>query len=188
MPSRPPGAQHAPQLARCPLRDRRRCARRSRRSPSRTTRRRTAAPARRPAPTRSRRLAPRALEHLLGEVEPDDVGAAGARAPIARSPVPQQASSDAVAAAHGLLDRDPPPAPVEPGGHHVVHRVVDRRDPVEHPLHALGRTASHGLPPARRAYAGHCPHRFVSVFSSPSWSSARPTTKSTRSSTVSAPW
>ena len=126
-----------------------------------------------------RRLPPRALEHLVGEVEADDVGAAltrtdrevaGAAACVERP----------VVAANGLLDRDAPPAPVETRRHHVVHHVVDRRDPVEHAADAVRREPS--------GFDVHCPHRFVSVFSRPSWSSARPTTKSTRSSTVSAPW
>ena len=37
-------------------------------------------------------------------------------------------------------------------------------------------------------HTAHCPHRFASEFSSPSWSRARPTMKSTRSSTSFAPW
>jgi len=86
----------------------------------------------------------------------------------------------AVAGPDDLLDGDAPPAPVEAHGHQPVHQVVDRRDPVEHPLHALGREAA-GL-------GGHCPHRFACAFSSPSWSSARATTKSTRSPIVSGDW
>ena len=38
---------------------------------------------------------------------------------------------------HHRLDREPSPPPVEPGRHDAVHDVVDRRDPVEHPPHAL---------------------------------------------------
>ena len=56
----------------------------------------------------------------------------------ARSPVPQQASSTR-SPGRTTVGREPPPAPVEPGGHHAVHHVVDRRDPVEHRAHAVGR-------------------------------------------------
>jgi hypothetical protein len=45
----------------------------------------------------------------------------------------------AVARLHHLVDGDPPPAPVEPRGHRPVHRVVHRRDAVEHAPHAVGR-------------------------------------------------
>ncbi len=120
------------------------------------------------------------LEHALGEVEPDDIGAVCARldCKVACAAAGVERS---VARPHRLLDRDAPPLTVEAGRHDAVHRVVDRSDPVEHLADALRRKRP-GL------HAGHCPHRFVSVFSSPSWSSARPTTKSTRFSTVSAPW
>ena len=53
--------------------------------------------------------------------------------------MPQHASSTRSPGRTACVDRDPPPALVEPDGHHAVHRVVDRRDPVEHPLHAARR-------------------------------------------------
>ncbi len=53
IPSRPPGSEHAPQLAAAPGRGRRRCGRRSRPSPPRTSRPRRAARADRPPATRS---------------------------------------------------------------------------------------------------------------------------------------
>ena len=122
------------------------------------------------------RLAARAGEHLLGEVETGHVRGshalvgerqvAGATGPI----------EHAVARAHRRLGGQPPPPAVEARRHHTVHRVVDRRDPVEHRADVLGSE-------------GHCcPQRGVSAWSSPSWSSTRATTKSTRSPTVSAPW
>ena len=54
----------------------------------------------------------------------------------------------------------PPPAPIEPRGHDPVHRVVDRRDPVEHRANAVGAEGA-----APRA---HEPHSGTKVFSSPS--------------------
>ena len=104
-------------------------------------------------------------------------------AAIARSPVPQQASRTRNARLHDRLDREPPPPPVEPDRHDAVHDVVDRRDPVEHPPHAfrLERPRLVCHEPIR-------PSVLISVLSIPIWSSARATTKSTRSSIVSAPW
>ena len=72
-------------------------------------------------------------------------------------------------------DGEPAPAPVEPGRHHAVHRVVDGRDAVEHRLDAR-RVERAGL-------VRHEPHRRTSVLSMPSWSRQRATTKSTRSPT-----
>ena len=49
------------------------------------------------------------------------------------------------------LRGEPAPALVEPRGHHAVHQVVDRRDPVEHALDAFRRKCSgpyaHALAP-----------------------------------------
>ena len=61
-----------------------------------------------------------------------------ARAAIARSPVPQQASSTSSPGRTTARAVEPAPALVEPESHRPVHRVVDRRDPVEHRAHALG--------------------------------------------------
>jgi len=72
---------------------------------------------------------------------------------------------------------EPPPAHVEPGGHHPVHGVVDRRDPVEHRPHSVGSDRHDSSP-----------QRATRAFSSPSWSSTRATTKSTSAPTVGAPW
>ena len=44
--------------------------------------------------------------------------------------------------AHDGLDREPAPLAVEPGRHHAVHRVVDRRDAVEHAAHGVRLRAS----------------------------------------------
>src|SRR5579864_289900 len=59
-----------------------------------------------------------------------------------RSNIRLTLSADNVPASNltnGLGDRDPPPPLVEPGCHDTVHRVVHRRDPIEHPPHAVGR-------------------------------------------------
>src|SRR5205085_2723753 len=119
-----------------------------------------------------------ALEHPFREVETDDLAAAvgGGDREVAG---PAARVEHAVAGPDDALDGDPPPALTEPRRHQPVHRVVDRRDAVEHPAHALRGQAA-GLYHYR-------PHRFAAC-SMPSWSSARATTKSTRSSTVSAPW
>ena len=127
------------------------------------------------------RLAPRALEHRLGEVEADDARRAGVARRDREIAGAAARVEDAVAGPHRLAHRRRAPALVEAGRHDAVHRVVDRRDPVEHPPDAVRREA-----PRLDHYA--CPQRGVSCCSRPSWSSARATTKSTRSATVSAPW
>ena len=127
------------------------------------------------------RLAPGALEHPLGEVEADDARRAGLARGDGEVAGAAARVEHVVARPHRLADRRPAPALVEPDGHHAVHRVVDRRDPVEHPLHAFG-----GEPAALHGHV--CPQRGVSAWSSPSRSRARATMKSTRFSTVSAPW
>ena len=123
-----------------------------------------------------RRLAARAGEHALREVEPGDP--VRARLEIGDREVAGAAGrvEHTVAGAHDRLGGVPAPADVEPGRHHAVHQVVDRRDAVEHRAHGVGRQR-HG-----------CPQRATSEFASPSWSRIRPTTKSTRSSMVDAPW
>ncbi len=88
-----------------------------------------------------RRLAARPLEHPLGEVEPRDCAAVPAR--LEREVAGSAAGVEhPVARPHDLLDGDPAPAPVEAHGHEPVHQVVDRRDPVEHALDAVGREAA----------------------------------------------
>src|SRR5262249_2625433 len=110
---------------------------------------------------------------------------------------------DAVALLHDGSHREAPPAPVETGRHHVVHHVVDGRDAVEHRLYPLGRqrpdVLRHDCPAPAPATPAPPPfgasfeptastHLSTSVFSTPSWSRQRATTKSTRSSTVSGRW
>ena len=126
-------------------------------------------------------LLPRPFEHLLREVEPDDA-----------SPAPLGLDGEVTGAAarvehaiprpHDLRDRQLAPAPVEPGRHHAVHHVVDGSDAVEHP--------AHGVRGERARLVGHAlwPQRGMSALSIPIWSRHRATTKSTRSSIVSAPW
>ena len=136
----PARAQHATRARAARPRGRRRCARRSRRSPRRTRRPRTAARAGRPATHSTVSDFRRARSSIRGrEVEAGDDPAlalgrdrevAGAAAGV----------EHAVAGLHDGLDRQPPPARSRPGGHDAVHRVVDRRDPVEHaPRTAVGR-------------------------------------------------
>ena len=88
------------------------------------------------------RLAPSTLEHPLGEVEADDSPRAGLGRGHSEVAGAAARVEHVVAAPHCLANRRPAPALVEPDGHHAVHRVVDRRDPVEHPLHSLGRQAA----------------------------------------------
>ena len=83
------------------------------------------------------RLRPRAFEHARREVEAGDDAAlplCGDRE-VARAAARVE---DAVAGLDDRLDREPPPGPVEAGGHHAVHHVVDRRDPVEHAADFVG--------------------------------------------------
>ena len=121
---------------------------------------------------------PGALEHRLGEIETGD-SAAGPLAGDGEVAGATARVEHAVARPDDCLRRDPPPAQVEAHRHHPVHHVVDGGDAVEHRPHLVRRQGARGH---------DCPHRSISVLSSPSWSSARATTKSTRSSTVSAPW
>ena len=83
------------------------------------------------------RLPARPLEHRLREVEADDVRAAAERRDREVAGAAARVE-DAVARPDDGLDGHAAPAPVEPGGHHAVHRVVDRGDAVEHPPHAVG--------------------------------------------------
>ena len=127
------GAEHAPELAQPALEvgdvadpeaDRRRVERARRRTAARAGRPRPtrasapcAAPARASAREKSRPVTVSAPAAQIGEREV--AGAAGG-------------VEDAVAGLNGRGGREPPPAQVEPDGHHAVHRVVDRGDPVEH--------------------------------------------------------
>ena len=118
--------------------------RRSRSSPRRSSRPRTAARAGRPRPTRS--PAPCAA--------PARASAARSRA-RRRSPRPARSVGDgeiagaargvehAVAGPDGRRGGEPAPAQVEPGRHHPVHRVVDRRDAVEHRPDGVRRSVMH---------------------------------------------
>ena len=56
----------------------------------------------------------------------------------------------AVAGTNDRARGEPAPAQVEPGRHHAVHRVVDRRDPVEHRAHGFGRERHCAPPRAER--------------------------------------
>ena len=93
-------------------------------------------------------LAARALEHRLREVEPRDLSARCRRRD-------REVAGSAAGVEHPVAGPDhrfgrlAAPAPVEPGRHQPVHRVVDGRDPVEHRPHALGRKR-----PALDAHAG----------------------------------
>ena len=77
------------------------------------------------------RLAPRPVQHPLGEVEPGDRRARALRldGEVARAAARVE---HAIARPHDRTDGRAPPAPVEARRHQPVHRVVDRRDPVEH--------------------------------------------------------
>ena len=129
----------------------------------------------------SRVLPPRALEHPLGEVEADHVR----RRPSAPRPRDRRCRSRRRALGRPAQRRCRTVSRRQrwsrPDGHHAVHQVVDRRDPVEHRADAFGRERA-GL--VRHDW----PQREMSVLSSPSWSRIRATMKSTRSSIVSAPW
>ncbi len=127
------------------------------------------------------RLSPGPLEHPLGEVDPDDVARAGVASGDGEIARAAAGVEHVVSGPHGLSDGRPAPALVEAGGHDAVHRVVDRGDPVEHAPDAFRRQ-----PAALHRHV--CPQRGVSACSSPSRSRARATMKSTRFSTVSAPW
>ncbi len=143
----------------------------------------------------------RALQHGLGEIQPGHAPARmrGGDREIAR---PAAGVQYPVAGPDYRLCRQPAPAPVEPSRHQPVHRVVDRRDAIEHALH-LGRLEPAALEarlaPRRLRYrirrrqdrvaaGAHSPQPLTSVCSTPSWSRQRATMKSTRSSTFSAPW
>ena len=121
------------------------------------------------------RLPARPLEHPLREIDSchAPAGPLGGESKVACAATRVE---HLCRPAHDRLRRDPPPAPVEAHGHRAVHRVVHRRDPVEH--HADLRRGKH-------AAAHSCPHRLVSLFSIPSWSRHLPTTNSIRSSMVS---
>ena len=106
---------------------------------------------------------------------PITVGRPALRAAIARSPVPQPASSTRSPGRTTAARGQPAPALVEPDGHDAVHHVVDRRDPVEHRADGVGRE--------RPGLVVTAPTSATSACSRPSWSSTRATTKSTRSST-----
>ena len=142
----PAGPQDAPQLAQTRARGRRRCARRSRRSRRRTCRRANGSASRSPcthsiaAPLRAG-----ALEHRSREVEAGhlcrtrlqvgDREVAGAAA----------ASSTRRRGARRLARRGGASAG-RARGHHAVHHVVDRRDPVEHRADGVGRERHDGWP------------------------------------------
>ena len=63
---------------------------------------------------------------------------------------------DAVARLDDRLDGEPAPGAVEAGGHDPVHRVVHRRDAVEHAAHAVGRERARlvGHHPATSRWVG----------------------------------
>ena len=137
--------------------------------------RRTAARARRRAPTRPAPDLRRARSSIRSEKSRPVTRPPARCASSARSPVPQHASSTAVAGPHDGAGREPAPAAVEAGRHHAVHRVVDRRDAVEH-----------GLDGGRGERAGaHCAPPADERCSMPSWSRQRATTKSTSRRSVS---
>ncbi len=73
-----------------------------------------------------------ALEHPRREVEAGHGHRPGP--PVGEGEVAGAAGrvEDVVAGANGRGRGEPPPAQVEPRGHDAVHRVVDRRDAVEH--------------------------------------------------------
>ena len=101
---------------------------------------RTAARAGRPAPTRPpATCAAPARASRSEKSSPVTRAAPRARTASARSPVPQPASSTRSPGRTTDARGEPPPADVEAGRHDAVHRVVDRRDPVEHRPHGLGR-------------------------------------------------
>ncbi len=133
-----------------------------------------------PNPLDRPRLASRALEHPLGEVQPDDLRSPPLRLDreIARTAT---CVEHAIARPDHLSYRQAPPASVEPRGHQPVHHVVDRGDAVEHPADLVGGQAS-------RLVRHSCPQRFASTLSMPSWSRQRATRKSTRSSIDSGAW
>ena len=148
IPSRPPATSTRRELARAPARGRRRCGRRSRRSPRRTLASSNGSASRSPSTHVDPALAACALEHPRREVEPDDLSR---RRPLARRPPGRRSRSRR--RGRGRPGRttvrrgDPPPALVEPGRHHAVHHVVDRRDPVEHRPHPVGRERPRLGPP-----------------------------------------
>src|SRR6185436_18172292 len=125
-------------------------------------------------------LLARALEHLRREVEADDPSAAalGLDRQVARAAARIE---HAIARPDDLAHGELAPALVQPGRHHTVHDVVHRRDAIEHALHRRRLQCPR--------LVGHVsPQRFTSALSMPIWSRQRATTKSTRSSIVSAPW
>ena len=99
-------------------------------------------------PVDLRALAARALEHALGEVEAGHCGRArpsGRRAQGRRCRTRRRARASpgwTTASAASRRQRH-----VEPDGHHAVHQVVDRRDPVEHRADGVGRER-HAAPTA----------------------------------------
>ncbi len=108
-------------------------------------------------PLDRRRLPPRPLEHPLGEVQ---AGHVAARLLCGHRQVagPAAGVEHPVAGPDDARNRQAAPAAVEAPGHEAVHRVVDRRDPVEHRLDGGGGE-----------HAGaHWPHRLTSVWSIPS--------------------
>ena len=119
-------------------------------------------------------LPTRALEHPLGEVEPDYLPASllGSHGEIARATA---GIEHAVSGPDDQRGGQPSPALVEPHGHDAVHDVVDRGD---------ARRTCPGRPPERacRTRASRSPQRLTSALSMPIWSRQRATTKSTRSS------
>ena len=99
------------------------------------------------------RLAAGAFEHPRSEVDADDLARAGAE--VGKREIARAAGG----IEHPVTGPDnrrcgkPAPAHVEASRHQPVHRVVDRRDPVEHRPHGVGSKPS-GLD-------GHCPHRLL---------------------------
>ena len=127
------GTQHAAELAQ----------RRARRSSTLRTPKPTVAASKPPSPNGSASRSPRthsssgALRRARSSIALREVEAGHASHPLARAATREVAGAaagveHAVAGPDDRLGREPPPAPVEPGRHHAVHRVVDRRDPVEH--------------------------------------------------------
>ena len=175
----PARSEDAGQLAQAPP-GRRGCGRRTRRSRRRTRRRRRAARGRLPHPLDRAGLLPRPLEHPLGEVEPDDASPAtlGLDGEVtgAAARVEHAVSRPHDLRAASLRQRRSSPA-VTPGSSRRTRARSGRTSRERTRARGCLTRGSSALTPAG-----------VSALSIPIWSRHRATTKSTRSSIVSAPW
>ena len=147
--------------------------------PRRTRRPRTAARARPLGPTRSHRISSAPAR-------------ASARRSRDRHPAPTPLRLDreiagaaarvehAVARPDDLGTASLRQRPVEAGRHDAVHRVVNRRDAIEHPAHRVGLE--------RAGLVRHSPQRLTRALSIPIWSRQRATMKSTGRRSSRAPW